>query len=429
MIVHTSSSQELTRKSYHCATVEQNTDHLTSGLGFATCCRLADEFLGTRPASQSLKLIITTRSPQKSKDTIARLTTYLNRNAESKVLADARISFHAAQLDLTSLRSVLAAAASLLSSLAKLDVIILNAGIAGPHQFNWPLAVWAVIFDTAYVVTYPYFVQGRSGLVAKPQLSAKPNAQEPPLGEVFCANVFGHYLLVHHLSPLLSRATRPPARIICLSSLEQGAADFSLADMQCLTTTSPYQSSKRLTDILALTAALPSSKPHTDTFFTSPASSRPLAPHPRFYVSQPGICNTEIFPLMILLAWAKVLALYMARWLGSPWHTISTYKGACAPVWLALAGQEVLDRIEEREGQGKWGSATDVAGRERVRRTEVDGWGYGGWVGQGREFGTKWRRREARDLTVEDREAFEELGRQAWGEMERLRVEWEERLG
>lgn len=131
---------------------------------------------------------------------------------------------------------------------------------------------------------------------------------------------------------------------------------------------------------------------------------------------------------MILLAWAKVLSLYIARWLGSPWHTIDTYKGACAPVWLALAEQEMLDGLEEREGQGKWGSVTDVGGRERVRRTEVDGWGYGGRVGHVHEFGMRGRRRDARDLTMEDREAFEELGREAWGEMEKLRVKWEERL-
>lgn len=123
-----------------------------------------------------------------------------------------------------------------------------------------------------------------------------------------------------------------------------------------------------------------------------------------------------------------MLAFYVARWLGSPWHTISPYKGAVAPVWLALASQATLDGIEERDGQGKWGSSTDMWGRERVMRTEVDGWGFGGTVGAESRFGKRGRRREAKDLTVEEREKFEELGRQAWKEMEGLRVEWEERL-
>ena len=123
-----------------------------------------------------------------------------------------------------------------------------------------------------------------------------------------------------------------------------------------------------------------------------------------------------------------MLAFYVARWLGSPWHPIAPYKGAVAPVWLALASQSTLDGIEEQDGQGKWGSATDVWGRERVIRTEVDGWGFGGMVGAGSRFGTKGRRRDAKDLTVEEREKFELLGRGVWREMERLRVDWENML-
>ncbi len=132
-------------------------------------------------------------------------------------------------------------------------------------------------------------------------------------------------------------------------------------------------------------------------------------------------------PLNILLYYGMFLAVYVARWLGSPWHTISAYKGACAPVWLALAAQSLLDGMEEEGGPGKWGSATDWWGRERVVRTEVEGWGYGGVVGETGE-GRKGRMRGARDLTSEGREGFEELGRDVWGLIEGLREEWEGRL-
>ncbi|MCJ1284371.1 3-keto-steroid reductase [Xylographa opegraphella] len=418
-----------------------------TGLGFATCCRLADEFVTSRPASQSLKLIISTRSATKSQDTIARLQQHVNSNPHTRTASGSRISFHAVQLDLTSLRSVRAAAQELLSSVPRIDIIICNAGIAGPITINWPQAFWAAIVDPIYSVTFPYFAHGSLGLLTKPQLSTSPGkganessnlsissstsppAPEPPLGEIFCANIFGHYLLAHALTPVLAHASHPPARIICVSSLDTPAYAFSLTDLQGLTITQAYHSSKRLTDILALTAALPTSKPYTDQFFTPPGSSGPLAPRPRFYVCHPGVCATDIFPLIFLLSWMKILTFYVARWLGSPWHTISTRKGACAPVWLALAAQETLDSLEEQGGLGKWGSASDASGSERVRRTEVDGWGYGGNVGQGAEFGNRGRRRGAKDLTVDDREAFEELGREAWREMEALREEWEERLG
>ncbi|MCJ1414255.1 3-keto-steroid reductase [Xylographa parallela] len=418
-----------------------------TGLGFATCCRLADEFLTTRSASQSLKLIVSTRSAKKSKDTIARLQHHVSSSPHTKAISPSRISFHAVQLDLTSLPSVRAAAQELLSSMPKIDTIICNAGIAGPVIIDWPRAFWAAIFDPIYSVTFPYFVQGSLGLLTKPQLttspakdatessdistlsSTSPGASEPPLGEIFSANIFGHYLLAHALTPLLAHGSYPPARIICVSSLDTPDHAFSLTDLQGLTTTQAYHSSKRLTDILALTAALPTSKPYADKFFTPPGASRPLAPHPRFYVCHPGISATDIFPLVFVLKWMKILTFYVARWLGSPWHNISTRKGACAPVWLALATQETLDGLEEQGGLGKWGSATDAGGSERVRRTEVDGWGYGGKVGQGTEYGQRGRRRGAKELTVEDREAFEDLGREAWKEMEALREEWEERLG
>ena len=74
---------------------------------------------------------------------------------------------------------------------------------------------------------------------------------------------------------------------------------------------------------------------------------------------------------------------------------------------------------------GKWGSATDFWGQERVERTEVAGWGWGGRLG---EYKRKGRDPYAKDLTKEERLKFEETGRRCWQELEALRVEWEERL-
>ena len=72
-------------------------------------------------------------------------------------------------------------------------------------------------------------------------------------------------------------------------------------------------------------------------------------------------------------------------------------------------------------------------GNERVVRTEVDGWGYGGGVEGGEakqaERDRKGRRPDRQELTEESKVAFEELGRTCWREMEELRVEWEGRLG
>jgi 3-keto steroid reductase len=135
-------------------------------------------------------------------------------------------------------------------------------------------------------------------------------------------------------------------------------------------------------------------------------------------------------------------AFYLARWLGSPWHPISSYSGACAPVWLGLADQSTLDALEgHAEGakeaatswkKGKWGSATDFWGEARVRRTEVGGWGWSGSPEEPGKAGYETRTGRltgAQDLTKESREDFESLGRQCWAAMEALRLQWEAILG
>lgn len=84
--------------------------------------------------------------------------------------------------------------------------------------------------------------------------------------------------------------------------------------------------------------------------------------------------------------------------------------------------------MEQREGKGKWGSAVDTMGHERVMRSVVDGWGLGGRMGEGELKGTKGTRRDFVEVSREDREDFEDVGRECWRQMEGLRVAWEERL-
>jgi len=394
-----------------------------------------------------LTLIITTRTKKKSDDAISQLRNHSRKKAaKSTYPSNARIEFRAEHLDLTSLVSIQQLSRKLLRSLPKLDVLILNAGYGGFTGVKLLYAVWLVLTDWKHSVTWPSYKVSGVGLITKPQCTLEttqplsngipptpPNGiphrdESPPLGEVFCSNVFGHYLLTHNLTPLLSTPHPTPGRIIWISSLEAYAHTFSPADIQGLASTTAYESSKRLTDILALTASLPSTYPWTHRFLTSaPTPSTTTKQKPRMYLAHPGICATAIVPLSLFLYYGMLAAFYIARWLGSPWHTISAYTGACAPVWLALAPQSTLDALEEKDGSGKWGSVTDFWGSGRVARTEVEGWGYGGVVGE-RGEGRKGRMRGAKNVTSEAREEFEGFGRECWGAMEELRVVWAERL-
>jgi 3-keto steroid reductase len=129
-------------------------------------------------------------------------------------------------------------------------------------------------------------------------------------------------------------------------------------------------------------------------------------------------------------------AFYISRLLGSPWHTVTTYLGANAPVWLALSSQEALDEAETpyRDNGGghcKWGSSTHRFGGACIANTEIDGWGYGGVVDRPPVVPEDRARRRKPGMklqTPEDRLQFEELGRRSWQYMEELRIEWDRLL-
>ncbi|KAI4287012.1 MAG: hypothetical protein L6R35_003731 [Caloplaca aegaea] len=403
------------------------------GLGYSICCRLIDEFLRTRPSSHSLRLIITTRDKTKSHDTIAKLKDHIFRARRQHKIHEqsplvAKIYLQAEQVDLCNLRAVQNLAKKLLHALPKLDTIILNAGLGGFAGVDWVLVAWTILTNFPKSVTYPTFKLHHVGQVTGPQetiFSASAGGRQPELGTVFCSNVFGHYMLVHGIAPLLSNSTATPGRVVWVGTLEAYSSVFSTSDIQALKSSSAYESSKRLTDVLALSSSLVSTQPFVRKFLPPPRDHRP----PKQYVTHPGICATNMVPLNWILFYLMTAVFYFARWVGSPWHTVTPYKGACAPVWVALASQEELDGLEENEGTGKWGSGTNFQGEERVTRTEVQGWGLGGTVGDNVGLPKRKRPREAEDLTEEGREQFELLGRECWELMERLREEWEGLLG
>ncbi|KAJ5086566.1 3-ketosteroid reductase [Penicillium alfredii] len=410
-----------------------------SGLGFSICCRLADEFLSTHPDSQSLTIIFTTRSSRKAEDTRRRLEKYLR--SSSTPSAAERVQFVSENVDLTDLHSVRLLSRRLVQTLPKLDAIVLNAGIGGWSGIDWPNAIWGVCTDLLHQVTWPPYKLAPVGVLTNKQTEGP---EEPLLGYVFCANVFGHYMLAHNVAPLLQRAQTPngPGRVIWVSSIEATTKLFHVDDLQGLRTAAPYESSKALTDILALTSDLPGTAPWAvDSFLRGDFESNPdtngtsAAPKPTMYLSHPGVCATTIIPLALPLVYAMLIAFWGARMLGSPWHTLSTYLGACAPVFLALSGQAALDAAEKPYhqaggGRAKWGSSSSRLGVESVACTEIDGWGYGGVVGRPVVEADRCRRRKrgAVDLTREERENFEELGRKCWKQMEELRIQWDEIL-
>jgi len=416
--------------------------HRLSGLGLGIGCRLIDDFLATQPASESLTIIFTTRSSRKSDETLATLEAHLARHKLNEVRQ--RIHFQPENVELTSLLSVRALARRLLASdLPYIDAVILNAGIGGWIGLDWPLAIWTFVTSIRQSTTWPKFKLGAVGLVAKPQFPADVGAlscEQPLLGELFCANVFGHYMLLHWLMPLL-RACRPesPGKIIWMSSIEAVARHYNPADHQGLETDAAYEHTKRMTDYLALTSRNQPATARLVEEFCTPSrdmethNPRPLTSTPAIGVVHPGICTTTIISLYWIVHQAYRLAIYMARWCGSPWANVTSYIGSLSAVWLALISAQDLEAEEAKEGGGpcKWGTAVDRRGRASVRRTDVEGWGING---TGEPFGDKWwggtvgRKSGSKDATKEDVQQFVAEGAEVWRKMEALRKDWEARI-
>lgn len=254
---------------------------------------------------------------------------------------------------------------------------------------------------------------------------------------MFCACVFGHYVLIHDLLPLLCRSSPSdtPARVIWSSSVEAVASAFDPSDIQALSNPIAYESAKRLTDILSLTCSLPSSSPHSRQWLTpcdaTVAAQKPYPP--KVYLTHPGVVASTFFPVPWFLMWAYRWILVVARWLGSPWHCVNSYSGSKSAGWLVLEPQASLDASEGE--RVKWGSTCDTKLREGVKRTEVDGWGWEGKPVDAEKVRADTAegvlhmgvgRHKIRDTTEEDVRLFEEQGKECWQEMEKLRGVWEE---
>lgn len=455
-----------------------------------------DEFLLTRSRSSHLILVITTRTVEKSKATLAALHNHVRQFVRSKrfrqrygaeyAVEDAvsRVHFLSIELDLCNFASIYKGADKLTNgslrpigedggegpavSLPRLDTVILNAGTGLWTGIDFRKVIHSLFVDgPVHVGMYPcykicavgslvYPLGGKAGprrLAASDPVPSSP----PAAGEAFCANVFGHYMLVRRLLPLLTRpaagsggSSIPSARVIWTSSTEPLRRHLNLEhDFQGIRNPEAYESTKRLTDLLVLSADLPGVRKYSAPYLsltdkqqpadtaadtTTAAAAATVIP-PKMYLVQPGIVCSNIFPLNIILTFGMYCVAYLLRWAGSPWHTISPYFGASAPTWLTLATDDTLTSLHANAI--KWGSA--VTSRffpeATVLMTEVDGWGWDGTV-EDRDAIARdpaqqalrkmtWRDPRIPMLTKEGREEFEVQGAACWREMERLRVAFE----
>ena len=357
------------------------------------------------------------------------------------------VHFQPESVELTSLLSVRSLSRKLNSSgIPYLNAAILNAGIGGWTGLDWPKCLWTIAADIRRATVWPEYKMGAVGLVTKAQLPILKDAKRlegPPLGEVFCANIFGHYMLAHWLMPLLwACSTDAPGKVVWIGSIEARARHYNPADHQGLLTDAAYEHGKRLTEYLALTSSdQPATQKYVNSFLGNSNGRRKGVP-PSIQISHPGILTTTIISLYWIVHQAYLLGIYIARWVGSPWSTVTPYPAARSASWLALVSEDELRAKEDEDGgegrPAKWGTCVDRSGRPSVRKSDVEGWGING---TGKPFSETWwggpswwgggqigRFAGAQDATKGDVDNFVSDGAEVWRKMEELRTEWEKRL-
>ncbi|XP_078115477.1 3-keto-steroid reductase/17-beta-hydroxysteroid dehydrogenase 7 isoform X2 [Sander vitreus] len=195
-----------------------------SGIGLALCERLLSQ------DTEGLQLCLACRNMRRAQ--AARCALLSSHPAAQVALL---------QMDTSSISSVLAAAQEVKLRYNRLDYLYLNAGIMPNPQFDVK-GFFKGLFSS-HIITM--FATGEGILTQKDCVT--PDG----LQQVFETNLFGHFLLIRELEPLLCHAGRT-SQLIWTSSSNAHRSAFKLEDMQHQRGTQPYSSSKYASDLLSL---------------------------------------------------------------------------------------------------------------------------------------------------------------------------------
>ncbi|KAM9689404.1 3-keto-steroid reductase/17-beta-hydroxysteroid dehydrogenase 7-like [Trichechus inunguis] len=194
-----------------------------SGIGLALCKRLLAE-------DEELHLCLACRNMGKAEAVQADL---LASHPKAQVTI--------VQVDVSNLQSVFQASKELKQRFQRLDYVYLNAGIILNPRLKIKEFL-SGLFSRKMIHIFS---------TAEGLLTQDDNITADGLQEVFETNVFGHFILIQELEPLLCHPDRP-SRLIWTSSCSALKSNFSLEDFQHSKGQEPYSSSKYATDLLSV---------------------------------------------------------------------------------------------------------------------------------------------------------------------------------
>uniref|UniRef100_A0A672IEJ6 3-keto-steroid reductase/17-beta-hydroxysteroid dehydrogenase 7 n=2 Tax=Salarias fasciatus TaxID=181472 RepID=A0A672IEJ6_SALFA len=296
-----------------------------SGIGLALCERLLSQ--GTR----GLQLCLACRNMRRAEAARSVLLTS-HPTAQVALL----------HLDTSSISSVVRAAQEVRLRYDRLDYLYLNAGIMPNPQFD-VTAFFKGLFSSKII---PMLATG-VGI-----LTQKDGVTSDGLQEVFATNLFGHFLLIRELEPLLCHAGQT-SQLIWTSSSNAHRSAFNLEDIQHQRGSQPYSSSKYASDLLSLALNTHYNK---QGLYSS--------------VTCPGFVMTSltynILPSFPAFVWTLLMPVFWLIRLVTNTFTLTPQNGSEALFWLFKQKPESLDPY------AKYHSLTSGLGNNYTQPRKMD---------------------------------------------------------
>lgn len=295
-----------------------------SGIGLALCDRLLT-------VDSQLRLCLACRNMQRAQAARSALLTSHT---------DAHVDI--VHLDVGSVQSVLTAAQEVKARYGRIDFLYLNAGIMPNPQVDIK-ALFKGLFSRNVINMFA---------TAEGLLTQQDRLNSDGLQEVFATNLFGHFLLIRELEPLLCQPSHT-SRVVWTSSSNARRSAFSIEDIQHRDGTEPYSSSKYASDMLSL--ALNRHK-NSQGLFSS--------------VICPGLVMTNLtYGILPSFFWTLLMPIMWLIRVFTNTFTLTPYNGAEALHWLFLQKSESLDP------RAKYHSLTSGLGTNytQPRQMDIDG--------------------------------------------------------
>ncbi|XP_067893857.1 3-keto-steroid reductase isoform X4 [Heterodontus francisci] len=194
-----------------------------SGIGLALCQRLLSE-------DNQIHLCMACRNMQKAETAKSEL-----------LLSHPGADISLLKVDVGNISSVIKAAEAIKQRYEHLDYLYLNAGIMPNPHFSLKAFLSGLLSRKVFNM----FQTGEGLLIQEDWLT------DDGLQQVFMTNVFGHFLLIRNLEPVLGQAGCA-SQLVWTSSSNARKSAFSLTDYQHSQGQESYSSSKYATDLLSV---------------------------------------------------------------------------------------------------------------------------------------------------------------------------------